>query len=214
MNRSAVLLLLLSSLVLGQDSSTNNTQEGNLNNSYGNNSTVSSNNQTDTNTLTKNYNGAGSSSEIPATSAISPTYMSNGAETCLMGSSSAVQTSILGFSGGDYKIDEECNRRRDAKVLSDLGMKVAAVSRMCGNIENFRSMFVSGTPCPILSKGRLIVGKRAYLMMKTKPRLYIPDYDSAESFYNKILGIGETNEDEAIDQNGANISVSERFRTS
>ncbi len=215
----SVVLLLQFSSVMGQDandSSTDNVQEGSLNNSYGNNSTVSSNNQSDSTSVTKHYNGAGSSSQIPATSAISPSYMSNGMETCLMGSSNSFQTVIVGFSGGEYEIDEECNRRRDAKVLSDLGMKVAAVSRMCGNAENWKSMFISGTPCPILSRGRLIVGKRAYLMMKTSPKLYIPDYEAEETWYNNILGIGESNgngEDQNLNENGDAVSVSERFRS-
>jgi hypothetical protein len=37
-------------------------------------------------------------------------------------------------------------------------------------------MFISGTPCPILSNGKLVVGKRAFLVMKTQPQIYIPDY--------------------------------------
>ena len=214
--RAIILLLLLWGTAWAQDSSTDNNQEGSLNTSN-NNSVVSSNNQTDSTTVTRNYNGAGSSSDIPATSAISPSYMSNGSETCLQGSSSSVQTVIVGFSGGKYEVDHECNRRRDAKVLSDLGMKVAAVSRMCGNTEVWKSMFISGTPCPILSRGRLIVGKRAYLMMKTSPSIYIPDYAVEEVWYNNILGIGESNgngEDKYPDENGNSISVSERFRTS
>ena len=211
-----LMLLLLSANVYAQESddsgnANDNAQTGNLNN-YNANSTVSSNNVTDTNTTTKNYNGAGSSSDIPATSAISPSYMSNGSETCLMGASGAVQTNWLGLSSGSYTVDHECNRRRDSKILSDLGMKVAAVARMCGNVEVWKSMFISGTPCPILSRGKLIVGKRAYLMMKTNPIVHIPDYqeDNNQDWYNTVLGIGESNgEDEDSDAQ----SVSERFRT-
>jgi hypothetical protein len=210
-----LILVFISSCALPQDNADkDNNQTGSLNTSN-NNSTVGSNNITDTNSLTKNYNGAGSSSEIPATSAISPTYMSNGAETCLQGSSQSIQTVVVGFSGGSYEVDIECNRRRDAKVLSDLGMKVAAVSRMCGNSDVWKSMFLSGTPCPILSRGKLIVGKRAYLMMKTAPETYIPDYGiETQSWYNIILGIGETNELEENDEGGKSLSVSERFRSS
>ncbi len=189
-----------------------NQQDGSLNTYNGDGSNVNSNNHTQDDSVSNTYNGAGSSSEMPVGSAITPSYMSNGVETCLKGIGSSVQTVVVGWSEGKYKIDEECNRRRDAKVLSDLGMKVAAVARMCESVEVWRSMFISGTPCPILSNGRLIVGKRAFLVMKMNPETYIPDYNKkTKEWYNKILQIGE-NTDDAEEDN--DVSVSDRFRSS
>jgi len=207
-----VLLLLFSSFALGD-----NTQEGSLN-TNAENSTVGSNNNSESSTT--NYNGAGSSSEIPVGTAMSPSYLSNGMENCLQGSSGALQTGVLGISKGSYVLDEHCNRRRDSKVLSDLGMKVAAVARMCENPEVWESMFISGTPCPILTRGKLIVGKRAYMVMKSNPELYIPNYGAVsrkkgftekQVWYNTILGIGEENVEE---ETSDGMSISERFRTS
>lgn len=206
-------LLLLSSIAVGND---NNTQEGSLNNNY-DDSTVNSNNNTQSET--NNYNGAGASSEIPVGTAMSPSYLSNGMENCLQGSSGALQTLNLGISKGSYVLDEHCNRRRDAKVLSDLGMKVAAVARMCENPDVWESMFISGTPCPILTRGKLVVGKRAYMVMKSNPELYIPNYGSVSKkkgftekqvWYNTILGIGE---EDVKEETGDGMSISERFRT-
>lgn len=189
-----------------------NQQDGSLNTYNGDGSNVNSNNNTQDDSVSNTYNGAGSSSEIPVGSAITPSYMSNGVETCLKGIGSSVQTVVVGWSEGKYKIDEECNRRRDAKVLSDLGMKVAAVARMCESVEVWRSMFISGTPCPILSNGRLIVGKRAFLIMKMNPETYIPDYNKkTKEWYNKILQIGENTDDAEEDDD---VSVSDRFRSS
>ena len=189
-----------------------NQQDGSLNTYNGDGSNVNSNNHTQDDSVSNTYNGAGSSSEMPVGSAITPSYMSNGVETCLKGIGSSVQTVVVGWSEGKYKIDEECNRRRDAKVLSDLGMKVAAVARMCESVEVWRSMFISGTPCPILSNGRLIVGKRAFLVMKMNPETYIPDYNKkTKEWYNKILQIGE-NTDDAEEDN--DVSISDRFRSS
>jgi hypothetical protein len=233
-----VLLLLVSSFALGD-----NTQEGSLN-TNAENSTVGSNNNSESSTT--NYNGAGASSEIPVGSAITPSYMSNGVETCLQGSGGSIQTGVLGLSGGAFKEDPNCNRRRDSKVLSDLGMKVAAVARMCDDNKVWESMFISGTPCPILTRGKLIVGKRAYLMMKSNPELYIPNYGKVENgkeqrrvcdkkktylkcpikpeyvsrpeftakqlWYNALLGIGEENVEQEDSSDG--MSISERFRTS
>ena len=189
-----------------------NQQDGSLNTENGDGSNVNSNNNTQDDSVSNTYNGAGSSSEMPVGSAITPSYMSNGVETCLKGIGSSVQTVVVGWSEGKYKIDEECNRRRDAKVLSNLGMKVAAVARMCESVEVWRSMFISGTPCPILSNGRLIVGKRAFLVMKMNPETYIPDYNKkTKEWYNKILQIGENTDDAEEDDD---VSVSDRFRSS
>lgn len=214
MNRLLILLLLASQLSFAADNT--NTQEGSLNTSNVN-STVSSNNVTEDKSVSNTYNGAGSSSEIPVGSAITPTYMSNGSETCLQGVGGSIQTVAVGISTGSYERDNDCNRRRDSKVLSDLGMKVAAIARMCQDHGVWRSMFVSGTPCPLMYNGKLVVGKRAFLLMKTEPQTYIPDYGKlgkkptdTQEWYNKILGIGETINEE--DTEGV-ISISGKFRS-
>jgi hypothetical protein len=236
MKLAVVLAFVLGSSVLfaqeepmGDTDSTNN-QDGNLNtNTVG--STVSSNNQSKDESVSNTYNGAGSSSDMPVGSAIAPSYMSNGMETCLQGSGGSIQTGIIGITKGSYQSDVDCNRRRDAKVLSDLGMKVAAIARMCEDVKVWRSLFISATPCPVLSGGRLVVGKRAFILMKMQPSLYIPDYGGVrvkrratwskfaptprytktQIWYNSILNIGaeDANEDE-----GSSESVSQQFRSS
>ena len=190
----------------------NNSQEGSLNTYHGENSSSNSNNNTQDDSVSNTYNGAGSSSEIPVGSAITPSYMSNGMDTCLKGTGGSLQTVGVGFSSGTYDIDPNCDRRRDAKLLSDLGMKVAAVSRMCESLEVWKSMLTSGTPCPILQNSRLVAGKRAYLALKMQPEIYIPDYNrKTKEWYDTILNIGETvNEEQAEDI----ISVSAKFRNS
>jgi len=148
---------------------------------------------------------------MPVGSAITPSYMSNGMDTCLKGTGGSLQTVGVGLSSGTYDVDPECNRRRDAKVLSDLNMKVAAVARMCQSVDVWKAMFISGTPCPILSNGKLIVGKRAFLIMKMNPETYIPDYGKkTKEWYNTILKIGESVDDEEEDIS----SISDRFRSS
>ena len=187
-----------------------NAQEGSLNTYHGESSTTNSNNVTTDTSTSNTYNGAGSSSEIPVGSAITPSYMSNGMDTCLKGSGGSLQTVGVGFSSGSYEVDPNCDRRRDAKLLADLGMKVAAVARMCEAVEVWRSMFLSGTPCPILSNGKLVVGKRAVLIMKRQPETYIPDYNKdTKDWYNTILNIGG----ETVDEEDDIISVSAKFRS-
>lgn len=203
-----VLFLLFMSVAVLAD----NAQEGSLNTFHGNNSTTNSNNITTDTSTSNTYNGAGSSSEIPVGSAISPSYMSNGQDTCLKGEGGSLQTVGVGISSGAYEVDPNCDRRRDAKLLSDLGMKVAAVSRMCESLEVWKAMLMSGTPCPILQNSRLVAGKRAYLALKMQPEVYIPDYNrKTKEWYDTILNIGETvNEEQAEDI----ISVSAKFRSS
>ena len=197
--------MMLSWVALGD-----NAQEGSLNTYHGENSTTNSNNSTKDDSVSNTYNGAGSSSEIPVGSAISPSYMSSGMDTCLKGSGGSLQTVGVGFSSGSYEVDPNCDRRRDAKLLSDLGMKVAAVARMCEATEVWRSMFLSGTPCPLLLNGKLVVGKRAVLAMKRQPEIYIPDYNKdTKEWYNIILNIGE----EDTDEEDTTISIIAKFRT-
>jgi hypothetical protein len=214
------------------DTDSNNNQDGSLNtNTVG--SIVSSNNNSKDESVSNTYNGAGSSSDIPVGSAIAPSYMSSGVETCLQGSGGAIQTGLIGITKGSYESDVDCNRRRDAKVLSDLGMKVAAIARMCEDVKVWRSLFISATPCPVLSAGRLVVGKRAFLLMKTQPSLYIPDYGEVkvkrratwsklaptpkytktQIWYNSILNIGTEDANENKDE-GSSESVSQQFRSS
>lgn len=187
-----------------------NEQVGDLNTSTtNNNSTVSSNNPSTTN----NYNGAGAASDVtPPPSAIAPSYMSNGQDTCLAGRSAGVQVNVLGLSLGGYAQDEECNRRRDAKILKDLGMNIAAVSLMCQKKTIWVSMFDSGTPCPLTVNGKLVVGRAAFMTMKRNPNKFIPDYKQRKEHYDSVLNIGgEESNEEDID---SGLSISERFRTS
>jgi hypothetical protein len=226
-----LMLMLATGAAVSESTNSENNQDGSLNTNTVD-STVSSNNNSTDHSTSNTYNGAGSSSDMPVGSAIAPSYMSNGIETCLQGTGSSIQTGIVGYTTGNYKIDEYCNRRRNAKVLSDLGMKVAAIAVMCADEDVFRAMFVSGTPCPVIKGGRLVVGRRAFLLMKMQPDLYIPDYgevkvyrnatfskkppvnkySDTQKWYNSILGIGAENETEEITDNGASESVSDKFR--
>jgi len=181
-------------------------QTGDLNTNTSD-STVDSNN----NSTTNNYNGAGAASKVtPPPSAIAPSYISNGQDTCLVGSSIGTQVNVFGLSGGFYRQDINCNRRRDAKVLKDLGMNIAAVALMCKDTDVWLSMFQSGTPCPITINGRLLVGRAAYYTMKKDPGLFIPEYKKNKEYYDVTLRLEQTDE-ETTD---SGLSISERFRTS
>ena len=85
----------------------------------------------------------------PPPSAISPQFSTGtNNDLCTIGVSVAVQTQILGISGGGTFTEENCQRLKNAKVLYDMGMKVAAVSVMCQDTGVFDAMMQAGTPCP------------------------------------------------------------------
>ena len=182
-----------------------NTQEGDLNS----NTQVGGNNTEGSYNSSKTYNGAGSSG-MPVNTAISPSLMSNGSESCLQSITGGVQLVGLGLSSGKYMQDTECNRRRDSITLSNMGMKVAAVSLMCQNPNVWRAMMMSATPCPIIKNGKLIVGKSALLEIKRNPELHIVDYSESKDYYDNILGVGSNDTTEVE----STTSVSSRFRTS
>ena len=88
----------------------------------------------------------------PPPSAISPTVTVINNDLCTVGVSGAVQTQILGISGGSTVRDMNCERIKLAKNLFDMGMKVAAVATLCQDERVFAAMSNAGTPCPVDGK--------------------------------------------------------------
>ena len=172
--------------------------EGDLNQQNSNNNNVS-----------KTYNGAGAGRQMPASTAVSPSLMSSGQQSCLKSVSGGLQLVSVGISSGKYIQDPECNRRLNAITLSNMGMKVASVSLMCQNAQVWRAMFMSATPCPIIRGGRLLVGKTALLEVKSNPEMWIPDYHDDKEFYDALLIGGNGNDGESSDER----SISDRFRS-
>jgi hypothetical protein len=74
--------------------------------------------------------------------------MLGGNDTCTVTYSAAVQTQILGASGGGHVRDLNCERLKNSKTLYNMGMKVAAVALMCQDASVYRAMEMAGTPCP------------------------------------------------------------------
>lgn len=103
----------------------------------------------------------------PPSSAISPSINSSNSDLCTVGVSGAVQTQILGISGGSTVRDMNCERLKLSKTLYDMGMKVAAVSVMCGDPRVFNAMFMAGTPCPFEGK----IGQEAKELWDANPEL-------------------------------------------
>ena len=162
------------------------------------------------NNRTTNNSGPNAGSTMPANTAVSPSLMSSGSESCLQSISGGLQLVGIGVSSGKYIQDEECNRRRNAITLSNMGLKIGAVSLMCQNPNVWRAMLMAATPCPVVKYGKIIVGKRAMLEIKQRPELLIPDYLDDKDFYDAILGMGVEIDEAEVPTS----SLSERYRSS
>ena len=140
------------------------------NNTYQSGSSNDTTNTTTNNTTNTTTNQAQDTRVAAMSSA--PSMSAYSQDLCLVGISGGVSTIVLAFSGGSYMIDENCERIKLSKTLSDLGMKVAAVSILCQDERVFFAMEQSGTPCPFEGK----IGKAASDQWKKYDKLR-PDYE-------------------------------------
>lgn len=193
---------------------------GDLNTNSGNtNATVGSNNPTSNETT--NYNGSGSAPfSQPVPTAAAPTVMGGGGnDSCLIPIQQAFQISIFGKAEGKMIQDTECNRRKDSRLLGTpqdtggLGLQVSGISLMCSNADVFKAMALASTPCPVYSiiEGKLMIGRDAYITMRSQPDIYVVGYANDKSFWDTFLFMGEELPDVQTDQN-TGPSLSERFR--
>ena len=191
---------------------------GDLSNNYENSNVDSGN-------TTNNYNATGAASAAPVMSAIAPTVMgAGGNDSCLMPSSTGVQVTMFGFSTGGAIQDDECNRRKNARLLGTpqtiggLGLQVSAISVMCQDPVVFRSMMLANTPCPISepTTGRLLMGKDAVKKYRENPAVYVVGYNLDKAFWDvylkEIIREEDTTNEEATADNSP--SISDMFRSS
>jgi len=123
-------------------------------------------------TSTTNTTNAYSGDSRVVNSSSAPSMSAMSQDLCVVGVSAGFQKFGLGFSGGTYRTDENCERIKLSKVLNDLGMKVAAVSILCQDERVFHAMIQSGTPCPYNGK----IGNEALKEWKKYDKLR-PDYE-------------------------------------
>jgi hypothetical protein len=140
-------------------------------NQQGSNISSNSNNISTTASQSTTYNGNAPGS-TPPPSAIAPAFMGGGQDSCLIGVSGAVSSSIIGISAGSYKRDDQCELLKLAKTLNEFGLKVAAVATLCQDTRVFQAMAMAGTPCPYLGA----IGKQATILWQQNPEAR-PDYE-------------------------------------
>ena len=85
---------------------------------------------------------------VPTASAPSVVVSNN--DVCKSAAAASVQTQVLGVATGITITDENCKRLKLSRSLYAMGMKVAAVSTLCGDARVFDAMWMAGTPCPFM----------------------------------------------------------------
>ena len=84
---------------------------------------------------------------IPVSSATSAALTSSN-DTCMGSSSAGVQGMTFGVSLGSTWRDEDCVRRKDARMFYNMGLKDVAVARMCQKADNRAAIEAGGGKCP------------------------------------------------------------------
>ena len=160
-----------------------NDVDGDLNTNMGDHNNNDSNNTTTNN----NYNATGAGSAAPVMSAIAPTVMGGGGnDSCLIPTSTGISLSIMGLSSGTVEQDEQCNRRKNARLLGlpqnvgGLGLQVSSISLLCGDVTGtiFKAMALAntyGTITDIVS-GKLLMGLAALDNYRENPAIYLVRY--------------------------------------
>ena len=137
---------------------------------------------TSTSTVTTTTKGE-TQVKSPPPSAITPSINASISDLCTVGVAGAVQTQILGISGGTTVTDENCERLKLSKTIYDMGMKVAAVSIMCQDKRVFDAMKMAGTPCPFLGK----IGKDASDAWDKNPELQPKSKKEEDSLNDQVV---------------------------
>ena len=163
---------------------TNTNNNNNVNTSTSNNTNVNKNENSGTVTNI-NKNDSTIRQISPPPTAVAPSMMSGGNnDLCTTGTSGAVQTQILGVSSGSTVRDKNCERLKNAKVLYDMGMKVAAVATLCQDRRVFDAMWNAGTPCPYEGQ----IGERAKVAWQDNPdKIPAHEEDDSDPFYKKTM---------------------------
>ena len=161
--------------------STNTNNNTNVNTNTNNSTVTSTSENVNTNVNDTNVN---QKIETPPPSAIAPTIQMGGNDTCTVTFSAAVQTQILGMSGGGHVRDMNCERLKNSKTLYNMGMKVAAVSLMCQDPNVYKAMQMAGTPCPFNGE----IGDEAQKLWDENPGMQPSEIEKEVRRNDKLQG--------------------------
>ncbi len=192
--KGAILLIIIFVALLSIDSalsdvtssgSTTNTQSNNA----GSNTAITGGYESSTtyqsgsssNSTTSNTTNNSTNQETAVNSSSAPGMSVYGQDSCVIPLAAGV--TVIGFSGsfGSYMRDDECERRKSTSVLAKLGMKVAAISLMCQDVDVWQAMMDAGTPCPVDG----LIGEKAKTKWEEVGGFYKTKLKTKEITWNK-----------------------------
>jgi len=149
MKYKAIILLLISNLVFGQEATIGD---------------FSSNQQAETidNRTSTRITQEGQ----VVNTAVAPSSPVYSQDVCVFNGGAGFQTQLLGVAFGTSVTDETCQRLKLSKQLQALGLKVGAVGVLCQDDRVWWALYDSGTPCPTM---RGLIGEKAYKYYKNNP---------------------------------------------
>ena len=178
---STILIVVAGTLLVYGDENNNVSGDNTLiSGGYTSSSTTTYQSGSSSNTTsTSTTNNTSNIKSFPPTASAPPS--SSGIDTCNLGSSFGLQSSIIGISGSTNEIDVTCERIKLARELSQVhNMKVAGIAVLCQDARVFSAMEMAGSPCPYLGH----IGEEAERLWQ-KYDILRPDYD--EYIKNKKL---------------------------
>lgn len=78
-----------------------------------------------------------------------PTFLTATEDTCMGSTGGSVTTSVIGVSYGSTWKDADCVMRKNARELWNMGMRAAAVARLCMDSLNKKALEQTGYKCPV-----------------------------------------------------------------
>jgi len=163
------LILVTAAMAVGNQTNTSGSNTAIEGNYTGGSTTYESGS---TSTSTTNSTSTSNIKSAPYTSAAPSLGTMNN---CALALSAGVQNFSIGVSAGRHYIDPVCQTINLSKALHGMGMKVAAISVLCGNSEIFHAMSAAfaNTPCPIEGK----IGAEATKILFKKYNGKMPTYE-------------------------------------
>lgn len=92
-----------------------------------------------------NYSGEYKLKNVP--SMASP-HLTTSNDTCMGSISGTVAVPGFGIGGGSTVIDENCVMLKNSRELWNMGMRAAAMARMCMDAKNREALEITGFKCP------------------------------------------------------------------
>jgi hypothetical protein len=108
-----------------------------------------------TSTVSETISGNTSASEtIKNVPSINGPNLTTSNDTCMGSTSGSVNIAGLGIGGGTSWTDKNCVMLKNARELWNMGMKAAAMARMCMDADNKAALEITGFECPQTKQDR------------------------------------------------------------